>query len=268
VIRLGEGHENICRCDAFALAIDAYRTDTIRSNRAQSLCGEGKDVKCSEVFRKFREKIKWIREQDVSAAVAIRSCLHTLQPPRSKEEQDALVQLQDFVLRAWNETRLAAVALDEASKAMKQGSVEKTLTNTIDFGGVTLSLGMTQDSALAKLNGNYTTRDKGDGKWEVSSTEDKVPLGTVDFTNRKLTGAERQWPIESLTALGLANSLYDVTSSFVEEGRIYCTIDTWNQHKPGSEMKITSISCGHKAIDIEVANVGKDHILGLMERLK
>jgi hypothetical protein len=235
----------------------------------RSRCVEkAKSLNVPDASENFEKAMEWIRKQDISAMVALRVCLETLQPPRSEEEQDALVDLQGFAFRAWNATRSVALALDEASKAMKQGSVEKTLTNTIDFGGVTLSLGMAQDSALAKLNVNYTTRDKGDGKWEVSSTEDKATLGSVDFTNRKLTGAERYWPIESLTALGLANSLNSVTSSFVEEGRIYCTIDTWNQHKPGSEMKITSIRCGHKAIEIEVADVGKDHILGLTERLQ
>ena len=253
----------------FLLCPSTLIAQTPSDQMQRSRCVEkAKSLNVPDASENFEKAMEWIRKQDISAMLRVRSCLETLQPPRSKEEQDALVDLQGFAFRAWNTTRGVALALDEASKAMKQGSVEKTLTNTIDFGGVTLSLGMTQDSALAKLNLNYTTRDKGDGKWEVFSTEDKATLGSVDFSNRKLTGAERYWPIESLTALGLANSLYDVTSSFVEEGRIYCTIDTWNQHKPGSESKLTSILCGHKAIEIMTVGAGKNNILALTERLK
>jgi hypothetical protein len=221
-----------------------------------------------DLLGNFEKEMGWIREQDISAMITVRSCLQTLQPPRSKEEQDALVHLQDFVLRAFDTTRKAALVLDEIRRNVNQGSVEKTLTNTIEFSRVTLALGMPQDSALAKLNEQYTTKNTGDDTWEVSLPKDGTALGEIDFKNRKLTRAERNWLIQPLTAVGFAESFYDVTSSFQEEGRIHCTIGTFNHHDPGSETKSASISCGHKSIDILIIDVGKDHILGLSERLQ
>lgn len=229
---------------------------------------KARSLSVPDVSEDFEKRTEWIKKQDLWAMTAVRGCLETLKAPQSKEEQDAYVQLQDFVFRAWNATRTAALVLDETLANVRQGSIEKKLESTIEFGSVTLSLGMPQASALAKLTADYTTRDKGEGKWEVSSSKDRSTVGEVDFTNGKLTGAERYWPIQPVTASGLAESLYGAMSSFVEEGRTECTIDTWNQHKPDSEAKSASIRCGHKTIGVMIIDAGKDHILAVTEHLK
>jgi hypothetical protein len=139
----------------------------------------------------------------------------------------------------------------------------QTTQDDISFGTVRLTLGMPQDVVLTTLGKSYDLEKVNEGpqfsSWFVharAGTEKLAPpkyVGNVAFKQGKLTSAMKNWgPENQQKGIEFANSLYDVVTSFTNEGRTVCSIETGRKKDPGYDSKTIFVTCGAKYIRIDL----------------
>lgn len=133
----------------------------------------------------------------------------------------------------------------------------------IRLGTVRLTLGMPQDLVLTTLSKSYDVEKLNDGpqfsSWLVNAragTEKLAPpkyVASVAFRQGKLTVVMKNWaPENQQKGVEFATSLYDVITSFTNEGRTACSIGTGRKRDPGYDGKAIFVTCGAKYIRIDL----------------
>lgn len=153
-----------------------------------------------------------------------------------------------------------AAALTNAEHSRGQ-----TTPDDISLGTVRLTLGMPQNGVLATLGKSYDVEKINEGpqfsSWLVNArtgTEELTPpknIGSVAFRQDKLTTVMKNWaPENQQKGVEFASSLYDVLTSFTNEGRSNCSIETERKKDPGYDSKAMFVTCGAKYIRIDILN--------------
>ena len=133
----------------------------------------------------------------------------------------------------------------------------------INLGSVRLTLGMPQDLVLTALSKSYDVEKLDDGQqfssWIVNARAGSEKLATpkyvanIAFRQAKLTIVMKNWaPENQQKGVEFATSLYDVITSFTNEGRTACSIETGRKRDPGHDGKAIFITCGAKYIRIDI----------------
>jgi hypothetical protein len=160
---------------------------------------------------------------------------------------------------------LAILMLNFVAAAMTNAEHTRgqTTPDDISLGTVRLTLGMAQDAVLATLGKSYDLEKLTEGQqfssWLVNArtgTEKLAPpkyVGNVTFRQGKLTTVMKNWaPENQQKGVEFATSLYDVMTSFTNEGRTVCSIETGRKKDPGYDGKAIFVTCGAKYIRIDL----------------
>lgn len=140
----------------------------------------------------------------------------------------------------------------EAAGQTRQGA---TSHDAIELGATKLSIGMPQDSVIAKLAEEYKVEKEGGG-WLIEQKEGPPfpPVANIAFENGKLQEVRKYWgPEDQAKGVEFATTLYGLIASFSEEGRRNCIISVGETYGPDYNNKSAFISCGQKRIEISIA---------------
>ena len=105
----------------------------------------------------------------------------------------------------------------EAAGQTRQGA---TSHDAIELGATKLSIGMPQDSVIAKLAEEYKVEKEGGG-WLIEQKEGPPfpPVANIAFENGKLQEVRKYWgPEDQAKGVEFATTLYGLIASFSEEG--------------------------------------------------
>lgn len=139
----------------------------------------------------------------------------------------------------------------------------QTTPDDITLGTVRLILGMAQDAVLTTLGKSYELQKLNESQqfssWAVTARTSANKLtppkhvGSVAFRQGKLTSVMKNWaPENQQKGFEFATSLYDVITSFTNEGRTVCSIETGRKNDLGYDAKTIFIICGAKHIRIDL----------------
>jgi hypothetical protein len=140
----------------------------------------------------------------------------------------------------------------------------QAIPDGITLGTVRLALGMPKDVALSALAKSYELQNLGEGQasssWLVRTGKDSAaePIGSVAFKDGKLTTVMKYWtPKDQQRGFEFATNLYGVITSFTNEGKNLCTIETARKQDTGIDSKAIFISCGAKYVRIDITSGAK-----------
>ena len=118
------------------------------------------------------------------------------------------------------------------------------IPNYIEISGQRLHLGMTKAQVSEKLAGK-TVQIMKDDLWTIGVNF--PPEAEIQFTNGKLTYAEREWPSASND---LFESLYGAISTLNEQGFKGCVVTSYASNDPGLILKNIWVDCAGKSVSI------------------
>jgi len=127
------------------------------------------------------------------------------------------------------------------------------LTTSLPLGEVEVRLGMDADQVLSRLRGAYdvTQMDGNVGAWWISRKGGPPyrVVGSVGFTNQRLTFASRSWgpDADRQTAGSLAAALQDAVRALSGSGPPRCILST-NDNQP--QWFQTVMECGPRRLAI------------------
>ncbi len=132
--------------------------------------------------------------------------------------------------------------------------------HTIGFGRHVLAVGMEKTVVLAMLEGDFTLTEltagfATDPQWGILSKTGPPfrVLGSILFKNGKLARASRRWDQDTESALALAQAIYRLATSLVNEGVSTCRITTEQSLGAELERRDVSLDCGEKSMGITVS---------------
>src|SRR6266700_8435396 len=135
-------------------------------------------------------------------------------------------------------------------------------TEKITIGLLDVRLGMTKTEVRSRVSEAYPP------DLEFLWTNELVPIydkfskklvGTLNFTNGKLTSVERPWQNASgEEAISIGKSIYALVSQLNESGQSMATVRTRTVRQPELTSEIVEISFGSKVIQIGISD---GHIL-------
>jgi hypothetical protein len=154
----------------------------------------------------------------------------------------------------------------------------QTNPDDITLGAVRLTLGMPQGGVLATLGKSYDVEKLKEGQqssaWLVSTrtgVDKNAPpkqVASVVFRDGQLTTISKNWaPENQQKGFEFATSLYDAMTSFTNEGRTACTIETARKKEPGYETKAIFVTCGAKSIRIDLLSDQRGEFTNMAEVL-
>ena len=111
---------------------------------------------------------------------------------------------------------------------------------TLDVSGEILRLGMTKAEVSERLAGNEI-RKINENNWVVG----KTAIATLQFTNARLTYADRYWVTYDND---IAEALWGAVSALNEQGFSSCNISSGSKAEPDIMTHNTWIDCGDKSI--------------------
>ena len=151
---------------------------------------------------------------------------------------------------------LAGVCAGAQTKPTAQ--MEPPVTQTTIYIGTELQLGIPRDTVIARLGTNYkVVKIEGAGDdWIVEEKNDPSNIvGSVGFTNGKLTYAAKDWTQGDEDNYALAQALRGAMAQMGTEGQHSCFFETPSSRSPVAEMTYLRFYCGPKRIDITTTDV-------------
>jgi len=160
---------------------------------------------------------------------------------------------------------IAILMLFVATTATNAEHAPGQTPDDITLGSVRLTLGTPQDAVLYALGKSYDveklTESPQFSSWLVTARADTEKLtapkivANVAFRQGKLTSVLKNWePENQQKGVEFATRLYDVLTSFTNEGRSNCSIETERKKDPGYDSKAMFVTCGAKYIRIDILN--------------
>jgi hypothetical protein len=147
--------------------------------------------------------------------------------------------------------------------------------------GTDLQIGMAKDAVISKLTEHgYVTRkliEEGDSAtnvdpwpdiWGVarSNEQPKDEMGTVAFSNGRLSRARRTWTNTwDPDSAKLGDTLFSLIQSFVHSGHRDCTLKTESSGFLNTYVKTSLIHCGSKTISINLTTKGNSQETQIFE---
>lgn len=126
--------------------------------------------------------------------------------------------------------------------------------------GTELRLGMPRDAVVARIAEHYrVVKVKGGGDtWlvqENSDSPDVTSIGSLGFTNGKLTYAARDWTQGDEDKYSFAQALIGAMQQMEKDGQHSCFFDAPTSHSPTAEMNYLRFYCGPKRVEITSWNI-------------
>jgi hypothetical protein len=170
------------------------------------------------------------------------------------------------LLRFVRLTLCASVALLSATTSGAQ-----TVAPRISIGGIELQLGMPQEEALRKLSVLYRVQDLSPGSWVVlrENRGEYAPLGSITFTDDRLTFASRSWtpPGPNQSADSLARAFFDAVRSMTGGGTRTCLVATSEQSTTVGTMRQIELTCQGRIVTI-AAVLNSNTVVGIDETIR
>lgn len=122
--------------------------------------------------------------------------------------------------------------------------------------GTELRLGMPRDVVVARIAEHYRIvklEGGGGDTWMVQEKSDSpVPtsIGSLGFTNGKLTYAARDWTQGDEDSYSFAQALMGAMQQMEEDGQHSCSFDAPRSRSPKAEINYLRFYCGSKRIEI------------------
>jgi hypothetical protein len=140
-------------------------------------------------------------------------------------------------------------------------------SESIEIGGVTLQLGMEQDSVIHSLSEYYNLHEIGtatpsESSWvvETKAGPPYMVVANVAFAGRRLSSVYRFLSVgsESHADTGLAGALYGAVEKFKQESHAPCEVTTKNTQQPAGELKAMDVTCGErqKYLSVDIVPTG------------
>jgi len=133
--------------------------------------------------------------------------------------------------------------------------------DAVSLGAVKLALGMPKDVAVALLTKSYDLQKLSEtqvfSSWLVTTDKGAEIVGSVAFKDGKLSNIMKYWtPKDQRRGFEFATSLYGLITSFTNEGRNLCAIETARKQDGDIDSKAIFLTCGAKYIRIDVTSGG------------
>lgn len=122
------------------------------------------------------------------------------------------------------------------------------------FVGTELHLGMPRDAVLARIAEHYriVKVEGGGDTWLVQEKSDSpfTSIGSLGFTNGKLTYAARDWTQGDEDTYSFAQALIGAMQQMEKDGEHSCFFDAPTSRSPKAEINYLRFYCGPKRVDI------------------
>jgi hypothetical protein len=139
--------------------------------------------------------------------------------------------------------------------------------DSIEVGGMTLQLGMTQNAVIQGLSANYNLHEIGSATdsgstWaaETKAGPPYLAVANVSFVGGQLSSVYKFWTVGSQPPdnAGFAGTLYGAVARFEQENKSPCEITTNTSQQPAGELKATVVTCGdgQKSLRINIVPMG------------
>jgi hypothetical protein len=145
--------------------------------------------------------------------------------------------------------------------------------NSIDFNGIDIVLGMTQDVAISKLTSTYDVTkmygDENNSHWRVATKgQDSTAYGGISFKSKKVSYAVKNWKTDDQERnYEFAKALYGLITQLVKERNTNCQLLSGEEIQPQISSKAALIVCGGKTIRVDVIEDKVSHSALLTEEL-
>jgi hypothetical protein len=144
---------------------------------------------------------------------------------------------------------------------------------SIEIGGMTLRLGMEQDSVIHGLSESYNLHEIGTAtatgsSWmaETKTGPPYLAVANVAFVGGRLSSVYKFWAVgsESHADTGFAGTLYGAVAKFKQENKSPCQIATDSSQQPAGELKAMVVTCGGRqeflSVDIVPTGNGQESV--------
>ena len=143
--------------------------------------------------------------------------------------------------------------------------------------GTDLRLGMPRDAVIARIAEHYRIvklEGGGGDTWMVQEKSDSpvvTSIGSVGFTNGKLTYAARDWTQRDEDTYTFAQALIGAMQQMEKDGQHSCSFDVPRSQSPKAEIHYLRFYCGPKRVEITsfdiTSGVGKGRNVQINEVL-
>jgi hypothetical protein len=127
--------------------------------------------------------------------------------------------------------------------------------------GASLTIGMSQERALAEVGKHFQTKAMQDASRFVvfakpAQGEKPKWQGILTFKAGKLAGVERLWAYDDdERSVALAKSLFGALTSVVRSGKSTCVVEDNISDAPDAQGETVYLNCGKRSIKISVAKI-------------
>lgn len=146
----------------------------------------------------------------------------------------------------------------QASAPLAQQPSASEPSESIDLGGLMLTLGMAQDDVLQHLGAKFkltqaSTNDPDLSSWTVSSQlgQPYKYIAVVEFIRGMLSSVNKYWTDvgEPDTEAGFAGALYRAVVVLMENNGGHCELESRSTQQPDLDTKTVFITCGAEKSD-------------------